>query len=182
VKAYGGSAFVFAGTEFTSSGLKNADAISTVTLTSAAVSPLAPVAGSPYAIVPSAATGAGFVPGNYAITYVNGVFTVNPAGVALTVTANNQTKIYGNTFIFTGTEFSATGLQNNETIGQVVLTSTGAPATAHVAGSPASITVSGASGRHVYSGKLHISYVPGRLTVLRAPLTIKIDDLSAPSA
>ncbi len=46
-----------------------------------------------YPIVPSAATGTGL--SNYTITYANGTLTVNPA--TLTITANNDSKTYGQT-------------------------------------------------------------------------------------
>jgi MBG domain (YGX type) len=46
------------------------------------------VAGSPYAI-----TASGAVDTDYSISYVAGTLTVTPAG--LTITANNQTKVYG---------------------------------------------------------------------------------------
>ncbi|MGB7817030.1 MAG: autotransporter-associated beta strand repeat-containing protein, partial [Methylotenera sp.] len=49
-----------------------------------------------------------------------GLLTVNPA--ALTLTASNQTKTYGQTFNFTGTEFTSSGLQNGEIIGSATLT------------------------------------------------------------
>ena len=175
-KAYGGSPFVFTGSEFTSSGLQNADVIASVTLTSPATDPNADVAGSPYLIAPSAATGVSFVPGDYAITYVPGQFVVNQAGIALALTAKNQVKTYGTTFIFTGSEFTATGLQNGETIGRVVLASAGAPATAHVAGGPYVISVNSASGGTFTPGNYTITYVDGLLTVVPAELTVRADD------
>ena len=50
----------------------------------------ATVAGSPYSIVPSAATGTGL--GNYSISYTNGVLTVTKLGVTVTgATASNKT-------------------------------------------------------------------------------------------
>src|SRR5204863_379832 len=102
------------------------------------------VAGSPYAITASNATGGSFTASDYSISYVNGSLTVTPA--SLTVTANNQSKSYGATTTFNGTEFSSLGLQNSETIGTVSLASSGAAATAHVAGSPYAITASNATG------------------------------------
>ena len=56
-----GIAFTFTGTEFTTGAgqLKNTDSVASVTLTSAGAAATAGVAGSPYAIVASAATGAG---------------------------------------------------------------------------------------------------------------------------
>src|SRR5947209_4410160 len=65
--------------------------------------------------------------------YANGARALNQA--SLTNKANTQTKTYGSTFTFAGTEFSASGLVNGDTISSVTLTSAGAAATATVAGS-----------------------------------------------
>ena len=96
--------------------------------------------------------------------------TVNPA--PLTVTASNQSKSYGVAFTFTGTEFTTgTGqLKNGDTITSVTLTSSGAPATATVAGSPYSIVPSAA----VFSpagaaSNYNISYANGSFTVIAGP-------------
>ena len=56
-------------------------------------------------IVASAAVGTGL--GNYDITYVDGTLTVDAK--ALTITANNQTKTYGDTVTFAGTRFTTVG-------------------------------------------------------------------------
>jgi hypothetical protein len=47
------------------------------------------VAGSPYSIVPSSATGGTFNPGNYTISYVNGTLTVTATGLTVTVVSTN---------------------------------------------------------------------------------------------
>src|SRR5260221_657148 len=65
-KTYGDTV-TFAGTEFSTSGRVNGDTVTNVTLTSAGAAPNATVAGSPYAIVASAAVGSGL--GNYTISY-----------------------------------------------------------------------------------------------------------------
>src|SRR5207244_2000409 len=83
-KTYGDTVS-FAGTEFSSSGLVNSDTVTSVTLTSAGAATNATVAGSPYAIVASAALGSGL--GNYTISYVDGSLTVHAA--ALRVAAND---------------------------------------------------------------------------------------------
>ncbi len=70
-----GQTVVFAGTEFIATGLLNADSVTSVTLTSPGAAATATVAGSPYAITPTAAVGTGL--GNYAITYVDGELTVD---------------------------------------------------------------------------------------------------------
>ena len=65
-----------------------------MTLTSAGAAATASVAGSPYADrrrVTRVGTGLG----NYDITYVDGALTVEAK--ALTITANDQTKTYGDT-------------------------------------------------------------------------------------
>jgi len=72
-KGYG-SIYRFSGTEFKTTGLLNGNTVTGVTLASAGAIATAPVAGSPYPIVPSAALGFGL--GNYLITYNNGVLTV----------------------------------------------------------------------------------------------------------
>jgi filamentous hemagglutinin family protein len=174
VKAYGGSPFLFTGTEFTSSGLKNGDTIASVNLSSPAQLPAAPVGTYPISV--SGATGPGFAASNYTITYVPGNFTVNPAGVTLVITANNITKTYGTAITFNGTEFTSTGLQNGETIGSVTLASAGAAATAPVAASPYVIFVTAATGGTFNPGNYTINYVNGALTVNPAPLTIRADD------
>ena len=168
-KTYGQN-IIFAGTEFTPSGLQNAETIGTVTLTSAGAISNAPVSGSPYSIVPSAATGGTFTPGNYAITYTNGVLTASPA--SLGITANNRVKTYGQTVTFAGTEFTSSGLQNAETIGTVTLTSAGAISNAPVSGSPYSIVPSAATGGTFTQGNYTIGYTNGALTVNTATLTI----------
>ena len=167
-KTYGQTvAFGSGSTLFTSSGLQNGDTIGTVTL---AVSgnggaATASVAGSPYTITPSAATGGTFTPGNYTITYATGNLTLNKA--ALTITANNRTKTFGQAVTFAGTEFTPNGLLNGDTVTSVTLTSSGAAANATVAGSPYSIVPSAAAGSGL--GNYAISYVNGLLTVA-APL------------
>ena len=121
-KVYG-DVFGLVGTAFTSSGLKNGETIGPVSLTSLGAPATAGVVGSPYAITPSAATGGGFDIANYTPTYVDGALTVLPR--PLLITADNGTKLYGDVFGFTGTEFISSGLQNGETIGSVSLTSLG---------------------------------------------------------
>ena len=164
-KTYG-QTVTFAGTAFTESGLVNTDTVTSVTLTSSGTAATATVAGSPYAITPSAAVGSGL--GNYTITYDAGKLTVNAA--ALTITANNATKTYGQTVAFAGTAFTESGLVNTDTVTSVTLTSSGAAATATVAGSPYTITPSAAVG--IGLGNYTITYDAGKLTVNTAPLTI----------
>jgi hypothetical protein len=164
-KTYG-QIVTFVGTEFTTAGLLNSDAVTSVTLTSAGAAAAASVSGSPYQILPAAAAGAGLI--NYAITYIAGALTVNP--IALTITANNRTKNFGQTVTFAGTEFTATGLLNSDAVTSVTLISAGAAATATVAGSPYPIVPSTAVGTGL--ANYTITYVNGLLTVGTGGLTV----------
>jgi hypothetical protein len=83
-------------TAFTSNGLVNSETIGSVTETSAGSAVTAGVAGSPYSITPSAATGGTFSANNYNITYTNGSLTVNPLAVSVATVAN-ASKIYDGT-------------------------------------------------------------------------------------
>ncbi len=160
-KSYGDTV-TFVGTEFTTVGLVNGDSVSSVTLTSAGAGANATVAGSPYAIVASAATGTGL--DNYTIAYIPGVLTIDPK--ALTITANDRSKTYGTTVTFVGTEFTTVGLVNGDSVSSVTLTSAGAAASATVAGSPYAIVASAATGTGL--GNYTISYTDGSLTIGKA--------------
>ncbi len=176
-------------TAFTTSGLVNGDTVTAVTLTSPGAAATATVAGSPYAITPSAAVGTGL--GNYSISYQPGSLSVNPAG--LSITAGPRSKTYGRALnlgrtastpsgrldggtvtrvaLNLGTTaFTTSGLLNGDTVTAVTLTSPGAAATATVAGSPYAITPSAAVGTGL--GNYNISYQPGSLSVNPAGLTI----------
>jgi hypothetical protein len=158
IKTYG-STFTFAGTEFTPGTLYNGDTVSSVSLTSAGAAGTATVSGSPYAIKASGAVGAGL--SNYSITYVDGGLTVHKA--PLTITADNETKTFGTTFIFNGTEYSNSKLYNNDAISNVSLSSAGAGSSATAALSPYPISVSNAVGSGL--SNYDITYVAGSMTV-----------------
>src|SRR5581483_3856229 len=65
-KTYG-TALIFAGTEFTTSGLVSGDTVTSATLSSPGAGAAATVAGSPYTITITKAMGTGL--GNYSISY-----------------------------------------------------------------------------------------------------------------
>ncbi len=96
---------------------------------------------------------------NYNITYVNGLLTIGTN--ILTITANDQTKIYGDVFTFAGTEFTVTGLQGGDFVTSVTLTSTGAPSSAAVGSHD--IVPSAAVGNGL--GNYTIIYNSGTMTV-----------------
>ena len=173
-KTYG-TALDLGTTGFTDAGLLNGDTVTGVTLTSAGAAATATVAGSPYAITPSAAVGTGL--GNYTIAYVNAPagLTVNPA--TLTITASDQTKTYGTALSLGTTAFTDAGLLNSDTVTGVTLASTGAAATANVAGSPYAIMSSAAVGTGL--GNYTITYQSGALAVSQKALTYSVADVQS---
>ncbi len=166
-KTYG-QALSLGTTAFTAGGLVNGDKVSGVTLASTGAAATAGVAD--YPIVASAALGSGL--GNYTISYVNGGLSVTPA--ALTITASDQSKTYGQALSLGTTAFAAGGLVNGDKVSGVTLASTGAAATAGVADYP--IVASAALGSGL--GNYTISYVNGGLSVTPAALTITASDQS----
>ncbi|MCF8078952.1 MAG: hypothetical protein K9K88_06700 [Desulfobacterales bacterium] len=165
-----GDTVSFTGTEFGSSGLKNGETVGSVSLASAGAAATAGVAGSPYDITASAATGGTFDPGNYTISYFDGALGVIPA--PLGIAANSATRLYGDA----NPAFSATytGFQNGETTdaltGALALTT---PAVAISNVGSYAIIPSGQS-----STNYTISYVNGKLSVTPAPLGIAANSTS----
>lgn len=96
--------------------------------------------------------------------------TLTVSNASLTVTANSQSKTYGQTLTFAGTEFVPSSLVNSDTVTGVTLTSSGAISNAAVAGSPYAIMPSSAVGTGL--GNYTINYVNGTLTVNKAVLTV----------
>jgi hypothetical protein len=130
--------------------------------------------------VTSTSTLSGAHAGNYALTHPTGLTgAITPA--ALTITANNQSKTYGQvvTFGSGATQFTSNGLQNGEAIGSVTLACGGGGAAAAVAGSPYAITLGAATGGTFSAGNYTIGYAPGALTVNPADQTIAFGALAA---
>jgi hypothetical protein len=155
-KTYGQTASL---TNFTTSGLLFSDSVTGVSLASSGAVNTASV-GS-YAINASAATGTGL--SNYAITYASGSLLVNPA--ALTITANDASKRFGQTLLFAGTEFTTAGLLFADTVSSVSLSSLGAQRLS--AAGPYAITPSAAVGLGL--SNYTIAYIEGTLTVTGGP-------------
>ena len=123
------------------------------------------ISGNPYAI-----TASGAVDSDYSIAYVGGTLTVTPA--ALTITADNQSKVYGAALPALSASYA--GFVNGDTSAslttQPTLTTT-ASASSHTSGNPYAITAGGA-----VDSDYSITYVAGSLTVTAAPLTITADN------
>ena len=111
---------------------------------------------------------------DYTITFVSGTLTVTSA--ALTITADNQTKVYGAALPMLTASYS--GFVNGDTSASLTTlptVTTTATASSDVLGSPYSITASGAADTN-YT----ITYVAGTLTVTPATLSAVADNLSRP--
>ena len=127
-------------------------------------------AGTGKTLIPSGIVKDGNNGKNYSYTFVkntNGV--INPA--PLTIKANDMEKTYGDEITFNGTEFTAKGLVNNESIGKVDLTSDGAPKTAPVG--TYDIIPSNAQGGTFNPNNYKITYEKGKLNVNPAPSSIR---------
>ena len=107
-------------------------------------------------------------PGNYTVTEGPAIGQITPA--ALTITASDQSKTYGQTLALGTTAFTTGTLYGSDTVTGVTLTSAGAVATANVG--IYTITPSSALGSGL--GNYTISYVnaPTGLTVNPATLTV----------
>ena len=92
-KTYG-EALVLGDSAFTAAGLRPGDSVTSVTLASGGGAAAAAVSGSPYRIVPSAATGTGL--DKYAITYVDGRLTVDRRALTISGAVAND-KFYDGT-------------------------------------------------------------------------------------
>ena len=110
-------------------------------------------------------TVSGAVDPNYTITFFDGALSITAA--PLTVTADNQTMVYGSALPTLTTTYS--GFVNDDTsanLTDAATASTTATSSSHVAGSPYTITASGA-----VDPNYTITYVPGSLTITAAALT-----------
>ncbi len=112
--------------------------------------------------------GSGLTSGNYNITYAPGALTVSAA--ALTVTANNASKVYDGLAYSGGNGVAYSGFVNGETASVLggTLAYGGTAQGASAAGSY-SITASGLT-----SGNYNITYAPGTLTISPALVTLTI--------
>ncbi|MWD29015.1 filamentous hemagglutinin N-terminal domain-containing protein [Aquicoccus sp. SCR17] len=158
--------------DVTVDGLVFSDTVDGATVTSTGTDAAAGVSGSPYSIEVSDATGTGL--SNYDITYVFGTLTVDPRD--LTITANDQTKTYGDTLVFGTGDVTVDGLVLDDSVDGVTLSSPGAGPEATVSGSPYVITAEGAEGSGLEN--YNITYVDGGLTVTPRDLVITALDQS----
>ncbi|MDX1589020.1 MAG: MBG domain-containing protein [Oleiphilaceae bacterium] len=180
-KTYG-DALTLDNTAFTTTGLVSGETVDSATLTSTnnIDSDTTADAGT-YAdnITASAVSGSnGFNNANYSITYEAGDLIVSQRGI--TVSADNQSKTYGDSLVLDNTAFSASNLANGERIDTVTLTSasgsdsnTGAGAGTYTG----DIVASGVAGSNGFNAANYaIAYASADLVVDKATLTVTADD------
>ena len=170
-KTYGTAANL-GSTAFSTTGLVNSDTVSSVTLASTGAPATANV--GTYALTDSNATGSGLA--NYIITYAASPtgLTVNPAN--LTITASDQSKIYGTLANLGTSAFTTAGLVNSDSVSAVTLASAGALATASVG--TYALTGSNAAGTGLSNYTITYAAAPTGLTVNPASLTITASNQS----
>jgi len=144
----------------------NASNSDVVTLTSGAANLAGAGVGLEAILSPGTLVLGGLNAGNYTLTGASGSVTVGV--VPLTITANPQSKTYGQTITFGSgsTQFGSSGLQPGDTIGSVTLACSGGVSNASVSGSPYLITPSAATGGTFNPANYNpITYVTNGLTV-----------------
>ncbi|RVU11965.1 GLUG motif-containing protein, partial [Methylobacterium oryzihabitans] len=163
-------AYTLAGLDPGRSGAYRADtATGAPAVTSAGAGARATVAGGPYAITADA--GSLTAPAGYRVVFADaGRLTVTPA--ALTITAADRTKVYGDAPDLGTTGFTTAGLVNGDTVGAVALASAGTATTATVAGGPYAITAAAAQGTGLANYRITYADAPTGLTVTPRPVTL----------
>jgi hypothetical protein len=162
-KVYDATTVASLGGSLTLAGLVTGD---TVTATPGAARFADKNAGTAKPVTVAGITLTGTDAGNYTVTPPPLVASITPA--PLTITANNREKLEGETVIFAGTEFQATGLVGGETVANVAMSSAGAPSAA-TAGSY-SITPNTAAGANGFdAANYRITFNLGTLLVTAPP-------------
>lgn len=156
-----GDTYNFGGGDYAVTGLRNGDSVSGVSLASAGAGATANVAN--YSVTAGSATGTGL--GNYTINYVDGSLNVTPA--ALTIRANDANKAFGTLLAFNGTEFTANGLRNSDSVGHIDLRSYGR--LQNTAEGNYRIEASNATGTGL--GNYTVTYVDGNMRVTGSPVS-----------
>ncbi len=173
-KVYG-EALVLPPGAFTAVGLVAGQTIGSVSLGSAGAAALADVVGSPYALMPSAASGGSFRAGNYDIRYVAGALVVLPRPV--TVSSDLRLAFEDE---LAGLSYSATiaGLLPGSGHAVTGLTPPAPALDGVVGGRLVELRHSGGSISGTDPRNYVLVYEPGRLIVLPRP--VRLDDAPEP--
>ena len=146
---------------------ENEAVLTTPALLATTATDASPVVNGGYKITASGATST-----NYKITFVDGTLTVTPA--PLSVVADDASKVYGAELPQFSVSYNKFVLNETSAVlgGALTFASTASPSSA-VSGGPYTITPSGLT-----STNYQITFVPGKLTVTPAPLTITANNAS----
>ncbi|GAB5403930.1 MAG: hypothetical protein Aurels2KO_21610 [Aureliella sp.] len=137
-KVYGDS--MLDQSRFNAVGLRNGETISGVSFTSPGIAGTADVGDYNLRAAMVTGSGNGFDPGNYNVQFgslTNGL-TVTPA--SLLIRPIDQFKLVGESFVFAGNEFTASGLKNSDSVANAVLASDGAAEEAELGTFPIVLT------------------------------------------
>ena len=172
-KTYG-QTVLFAGTEFTTSGLVNGDTVTSVTLTSDGAPAGAPVGN--HSIIASNAAPTGLT-NNYSITYSNGTLTVTQAPVTGSITASN--KVYDGTTAATISGYSLSGQLFGD---DVSLAGGTANFSDRNVGNGKTVTATGLTLSGAMAGDYYLTSSNASTTasITNAPLTVSADNKSRP--
>ncbi|MFZ3019051.1 MAG: MBG domain-containing protein [Gallionella sp.] len=171
-KTYDGLAYT-GGNGVAYSGFVNGETSAVLggTLAYGGVSQGATNAGS-YAIAPS-----GLTSGNYTITFNNGVLTVSPR--AITVTASDQTRVYGSPNPVTGsTAITAGSLVGSDALGTATISAANTATASANAGTSHALTPSTQTFSTGNAGNYMVTYANGTLTIIPASLTVTANAVS----
>ncbi|KLU04959.1 Large exoprotein involved in heme utilization or adhesion [Rhodopirellula islandica] len=121
---------------FNAVGLKNGETIRRVSFASPGIAATADVGNYDLRAEMVTGSGNGFDPGNYVLQFgsLDDGLLVTPA--SLQIRPFDQSKLVGDTFVFAGNEFLATGLKNDDTIASASLMSEGTSGDAPLGASP----------------------------------------------
>jgi hypothetical protein len=157
----------------TSGSTANGDTLSTATLTSTATSTTP--AGLSAPLTPNSQTFSVGTAGNYNITYVDGTLTISQRPIS--VTANNQSRTYGDANPTTGAVTITSGsTANGDTLSTATLTSTATSTTP--AGLSAPLTPNSQTFSVGTAGNYNITYVDGTLTISQRPISVTANNQS----
>ena len=117
---------------------------------------------------------------NYQISGVTSNLTANITAAPVTVTASNQTTVYGTPLALGTSDFTTSGLLGSDSISSVTLTQLGnttVPGTQNAgtySGSTNGILASAANGTNL--GNYQVTYVPGTLVISKKSINVVAND------
>ena len=166
-RVYGDTNPTVGAVTLSSGTLANSDALGTATVSSTATGTTA--AGQTAPLTPSAQTFSAGTAANYLVTYADGTLSILQRPI--TVTANNQSRVYGDTNPTVGAVTLSSGtLANSDALGTATVSSTATGTTA--AGQTAPLTPSAQTFSAGTAGNYQVTYADGALSITQRPITV----------